>query len=167
MPTCASQDCCCQCPIPAAGTADPCLHRSSNTHRQVSLSLLWGHCSFALECTRFCWYPSRVSVSPSPEEVLQSNPTVLQSQISCGFPVSLPDRQIGKSDGGLELLQQCKNLFGIAVLQLMGCPVGGYGIWFWRDCAPPTVSLQLLLGPGMWGILFWWVPTSCQWLFSN
>jgi len=42
MPTCASQDCCCQCPIPAAGTADPCLHRSSNTHRQVSLSLLWG-----------------------------------------------------------------------------------------------------------------------------
>ena len=98
MPTCASQDCCCQCPIPAAGTADPCLHRSSNTHRQVSLSLLWGHCSFALECTRFCWYPSRVSVSPSPEEVLQSNPTVLQSQISWGFPVSLPDCQIGKSD---------------------------------------------------------------------
>ena len=44
-----------------------------------------------------------------------------------GIPVPLRDPQIGKSDGGLELLQQCKSFFGI-VLQLMGCPLSGYGI---------------------------------------
>ena len=36
-------------PNPAAGHRDPRLHwRLPNTHRQVWLSLLWGHCSFLL-----------------------------------------------------------------------------------------------------------------------
>ena len=34
---------------PQQATVNPCLHlRLPNTHRQVWLSLLWGHCSFLL-----------------------------------------------------------------------------------------------------------------------
>ena len=36
----------------------------------------------------------------------------------------------------------------------MGHPLGGYGIWFYHDCAPPTISLWLLLCLWMWDIFF-------------
>ena len=52
--------------------------------------------SWVLMWTRFCLCPPRV-FSPSPVEVLQSNPTCLQSQIPWGFSVPLPDPQVGKS----------------------------------------------------------------------
>ena len=47
------QDCCC--PVPP--------WRHSNTHRQVWLSLLWGHCSFlwVLVHTKLCLYPPSIS----------------------------------------------------------------------------------------------------------
>ena len=35
------------------------------------------------------------SVSPSPVEVLTSNPVVLQSQLPWGFPGPLPDPKVG------------------------------------------------------------------------
>ena len=45
-------------------TADPRLHwRLLDTHRQIWISLLWGHCSFLLGPgvhTMFCLYPPRV-----------------------------------------------------------------------------------------------------------
>ena len=44
-------------------TADPCLHWTLlDTHGQVWISLLWGHCSFLLGpwCTRFSLCPPRV-----------------------------------------------------------------------------------------------------------
>ena len=37
-----------QCPDPAADHHQPCLHWRLPPHRQVSVSLLWGHCSFLL-----------------------------------------------------------------------------------------------------------------------
>ena len=44
-----SQDCCSLAPDPTAG---PCQHtppqRLLDTHRQVGLRLVWGHCSFSL-----------------------------------------------------------------------------------------------------------------------
>ena len=43
---------------------------------------------------------------------------------------------------------------GISVLQFVSHPPSSYGIWFYCDCAPPTVSLWLLLCLWMWGILF-------------
>ena len=49
---------------PWQATADPCLcRRHSSTHRQVWLSLLWGHCSFpwVLVCIGFCLHPPSVS----------------------------------------------------------------------------------------------------------
>ena len=41
--------------------------------------------------------------------------------------------------------EQYENFFGVIVLQPMGHPARGYEIWFGSDCAPPTISLQLLL----------------------
>ena len=44
-----SQDCCCQCPCPHGGHCQPTpLQRPTNIHRQVWLSLSWGHYSFPL-----------------------------------------------------------------------------------------------------------------------
>ena len=87
-------------------TAIPHLcRRCSNASRCVWFSLLWGHCSFPLGpgAHKILCVPSRsgVSVSPSPVEILQSNPAGLQSQILWGFPVLLPDHQSGKPDLGL------------------------------------------------------------------
>ena len=55
---------------------------------------------------------------------------------------------------GREPSQQCKDFFDIIVLQVVGLPPRGYRIRFYSDCAPPTVSLWLLLCPWMWGIFF-------------
>ena len=43
---------------------------------------------------------------------------------------------------------------GISVLQFVSHPPSSYGIWFYFDCTPPTVSLWLLLYLWMWGIFF-------------
>ena len=43
---------------------------------------------------------------------------------------------------------------GISVLQFVSHPPSSYGIWFYCDCTPPTVSLWLLLCLCMWGIFF-------------
>ena len=43
---------------------------------------------------------------------------------------------------------------GISVLQFVSHPPSSYRIWFYCDCAPPTVSLWLLLCLWMWGIFF-------------
>ena len=43
---------------------------------------------------------------------------------------------------------------GISVLHSVSHPPSSYGIWFYCDCGPPTVSLWLLLCLWMWGIFF-------------
>ena len=43
---------------------------------------------------------------------------------------------------------------GITVLQFVSHPPSGYGIWFYCDCSPPTISFWLLLCLWMWGIFF-------------
>ena len=75
---------------------------------------------------------------------------------------------------GWEAWHQAQNLHnsGRTSLALLfsgfvGHPPGRYGIWFYRDCTPPTISLGLLC-LWMWSIFFWWVlASSCQWLFSS
>ena len=52
-------------PDPAQATANHASARLLVTHRQVWVSLLWGHCSWVLVHTRFCLYPPRVCF-PSP-----------------------------------------------------------------------------------------------------
>ena len=139
--------------------ADPHLHRRpSNTSRWFWFSFLWSHCSFLLSlgAHKVLFVPSKpgVSVSPTLMEVLWSNPTVLQDQIPWGFPVPLLGPRAGKPDMGSKPSQQWDTFFCIIVLQFVDHPPGGDGIWFYHDCAPPTVSLQLLLCLWMWGIIF-------------
>ena len=43
---------------------------------------------------------------------------------------------------------------GISVLRFMSHPPSSYGIWFYCDCGPPTVSLWLLLCLWMWAAFF-------------
>ena len=55
---------------------------------------------------------------------------------------------------GSEASQEWGNVFDIIGLQFVGCPPSKYGIWFYHDCIPSTVSLWLLLCLWTWGIFF-------------
>ena len=55
--------------------------------------------------------------------------------------------------------QQCKN-FDLTILQSMGHLPSEYGIWFYHDFTPPTVSLWVLLCLWMWGIFFFLVGSG-------
>ena len=81
-------------------TVIPCLHwRLLDAHRQVWVSLLWGHCSFLLGpgAHRVLFVPSESLFPQSCVSSVITSPTGLQSQIPWGFSVSLPDPQVGKS----------------------------------------------------------------------
>ena len=80
-------------------TVNPCLHWILlDTHRQDWLSLLWGHCSFLLgpgeHEALFVPFKSLFPQS-SGSPVIKS--TALQSPISWGFSVPLPNPQVGIS----------------------------------------------------------------------
>ena len=113
---------------PQQATVDPHLHqRLPNTQRQFG----WVSCgvtaplSWVLVCTRFCLCPPRVSVSP----VLWK----FCNQILLTFKVRFPgDSQslrwiprLGSLLWGLEFSQQCRNFFGVIVLQFVDRLPGG------------------------------------------
>lgn len=98
------------------------------------------------------------------------------NQIQMGFKVIFPEDsqalcqvpRLGSLTWGSKPAQQWENSFGLSVLEFVGDPPGGYGVWFCRDCALPTVLLQLLLGLWTRDIFFWRFPSfSCSWLFNN
>ena len=60
--------------------------------------------------------------------------------------------RLGSLTWGLEPSLQWVDFCGISVLQFVSHPPSSYGIWFYCDCAPPTVSLWLLLCLWMWGV---------------
>ena len=62
--------------------------------------------------------------------------------------------RLGSLTWGSELSLQWVDFCGVTVLQFVGHPPSGYGIWFYCDCTPLTISLQLLLCLWMWGIFF-------------
>ena len=46
--------------------------------------------------------------------------------------------------------------------------LAGMGFVSKHNFTLPTILMELLLCPWMWGIFLWWDPTfSCQWLFSS
>ena len=55
---------------------------------------------------------------------------------------------------GSEPSLQWVDFCGISVLQFVSHPPSSYGIWFYCDCAPPTISFWLLCCLWMWGIFF-------------
>ena len=62
--------------------------------------------------------------------------------------------RLGSLTWGSEPSLQWVDFCGIIVLQFVSHPPSSYGIWFYCDCAPPTVSLWLLLCLWLWGIFF-------------
>ena len=53
--------------------------------------------------------------------------------------------RLGSLMWGSEPSLQWVDFCGITVLQLVSHPPSSYGIWFYCDCSPPTISLWLLL----------------------
>ena len=70
------------------------------------------------------------------------------SSSHCGTP------RFGSLMWGSEPSLQWVDFCGISVLQLVSHRPSSYGIWFYCDFAPPTISLWLLLCFWMWGIFF-------------
>ena len=71
--------------------------------------------------------------------------------------------RLGSLTWGSEPSLQWVDFCGISVLQSVSHPPRSYGIWFYCDCSPPTISLCLLLCLWMWGIFF----GECQCLPVN
>ena len=159
MAACAFQDCCCLCPrlwgrplSAQASTGNPPTFRGRAGSVSCGLSASF---SWILVHTRFYLCPLRVSVSPSSMEILQSNPTGLQGQIPWGFPVPLLDPQAGKPDVGVRIFTIGGELLWYYCSPVCGSPTWQvYGIWFYHDCAPPTILLRLLLCLWIGGIFF-------------
>ena len=61
--------------------------------------------------------------------------------------------KLGSLMWGSEPSLQWVHFCGISVCQSVSHPPSHYGIWFYSDCAPPTISLWLLLCSWTWGIL--------------
>ena len=124
--------------------------------------------------------PSRTAFVSAPIPVVNPCcPTPPQEdlhQILLSFTVRFPGGyqclcripRLGSLMWGWEPWQQWENFVGIIVLQFVGHLPGGYGIWFYCDCALPTVSLWLLHCLWTWGMFFWCVSaSSCQCLFNS
>ena len=60
--------------------------------------------------------------------------------------------RLGSLTWGSENSLQWADFCGISVCQSVSHPPTSYGIWFYSDCAPPTISLWLLLCLSMLGI---------------
>ena len=112
---------------PWQATIEPCFHwRLLDAHRQVWLSLLWGHCSFLLG-------PGGHKVLFVPSESLFPVLWKFGNQILLASKVRFPGEsqslcwipRLGSLLWALELLQQCENFFGIIVLQSVRPPPGG------------------------------------------
>ena len=122
-------------PVPLSlwwAAADSGLHRRlSNTSRSVCFSFLWSHCSFPLNLVvcrvLFASFTTGVSVSPSPVEVLESNPADFQGQIPWGFPVPLLGPQAGKPDVGFQTFTTAGELLCYYCSALCGSRIW----WVW------------------------------------
>ena len=150
-------------------TTNPCLcQRLLDTRGQVQVSHLWGHCSFLLGPGAHR-IPSK-NLFPSPGKFW---------------------RLYGRVDG--DILQEglchtwvyctqspCpwRTQFWLSLCGVSGSWCTRYvwalwasllGIGFDSKCdfAPPTILLELLLCPWMWGIFFGDPTFSCWWLFSS
>ena len=160
MPRSTSQNFCCRCPcscgepqLPPTSAGDPpTLAGSSGS------VLLWGHCSFfrVLMHTLLCVCPPRVeSLFPT---VLSKSCNQIPLAFKVWFSGNSSSRcwtpRLGSLMWGSEPSLQWVDFCDISVLQFVSHPPSSYGIWFYCDCAPPTISLRLLLCLWMWGIFF-------------
>ena len=153
-----SPDSCCQCPSPSS---EP-LPTHASTGDPPTLACSFGSVScgatapFLWVCAhRVLFVPFKSGVSVFPVLWKPCN------QILLGFKVRFPgDSQslcwiprLGSLMWCSEPSQQWENFFVIIVLPFVGHPPSRFGIWFYCDYAPPTISLKLLC-LWTWGISF-------------
>ena len=107
-------------------------------------------------CTLLCLCPPRVESMFPPVLSKSCSQTPLafivwfsgNSSSCCWTP------RFGSLTWGSEPSLQWVDFCGIIVLQFVSHPPRVYGIWFYCDCTPHTISLWLLLCFWMWGIFF-------------
>ena len=107
-------------------------------------------------CTNYFVCALKIGVSVSPDLLKSCN------QIPLAFKVWFSRNpfsccrtsRLGSLTWGSEPSLQWVDFCGISVLQFVSHPPSSYGIWFYCDRAPPTISLWLLLCLWMWGIFF-------------
>ena len=127
-----SQNCCCQCFCPLsepqslpASAKDPSIlaGQSGPVFHGVTAFFPW-----VLSHMRLC-APSEsgASTSPSPVEVLLSNPTCPQSQTLWGLRLPLPDTLAVKPDMGLRILTPVGELLWYDYFPVCGLPTW----WVW------------------------------------
>ena len=103
-------------------TVHPHLHwRLLDTHRQVWLSLLWGHCSFLLApgSYKVLFVPSN-SLFPQFRGSSVIKSYWLPKSNSLGVLSPFARSPSWEICWALELSQECKNFFGIIVFQFVG-----------------------------------------------
>ena len=139
----------------AAATPHHC-RRRSNTSRWVWFSFLWCHCSFPWVpmCTLLCVCPPRVE-SLFPPVLSKSRiqiPLAFKVWFSRNSFSCCQTTRLGSLRWGSEPSLQWVDFCDISVVQFVSRPPSSYGIWFYCDCSPPTISLWLLLCHWMWSI---------------
>ena len=116
-----------------------------------------GHCLFPLgpdAHTTLC-VPSKSGISPPLlSKSCNQIPLALKVWFSGNFPSRCWTPRLGSLTWGSEPSLQWVDFCGISVLQFVSHLLSSYGIWFYCDCAPPTISLWLLLCLWMWGSFF-------------
>ena len=111
------------------------------------------------------WIPMHTLLCVCSPRVESLFPPVLSescNQISLAFKVWFSmnsssrcrTSRLGSLTWSSEPSLQWVDFCGISVFQFVSHPPSSYGIWFYCDCAPPTISLWLLLCLWMWGIFF-------------
>ena len=150
-------------------TADPRLHwRLLDTHGQVWVSFLWGHCSFLLGpgrhkvvCTlqesvspvlcKFWWLYGGVNGDLLQEGLCHTQVCCTQTPAPVQATLSHTPQETPKHSPGSVSVGS----LGPGVHKVCLSPLRISGSNF----APPTILPGLLLCPWTWGIFFWWNPT--------
>ena len=98
-------------------------------------------------CTLLCVCPPRVESLFPPVLLKSCNqiPLAFKVWFSRNFSSHCRTPRLGSLMWGSERSLQWVDFCGISVLQFVSHPPSSYGIWFYCDCAPPTISLWLLL----------------------
>ena len=106
-------------------------------------------------CTLLCVCPPRVESLFPPVLSKSCNQILLAFKVWFSRNSSSRCRtpRLGSLTWGSEPSLQWLDFCGISVLQCVSHPPSSYGIWFYCDCAPPTISLWLLLCLWVWGIV--------------
>ena len=159
-PRSTSQNLCCQCPCPCcelqpppASAEDPLTlaGRSASVSYGVTAPSPW-----VLMHTPLCVCLPRVESLFPP--VLSKSFNQIPVAIKVWFSGNSSSRcwtpRLGSLTWGSEPSLQWADFCGIIVLQFVSHPPNGYGVWFYCDCAPPTISLRFLLCLWMSDIFF-------------